>query len=100
MGFVLAPPPLNRFYCIFPSDANSMGGIEHQGKMGIIDPAKACGQQCNPPVFMGTHQQACSFPPERLADALQANANFSFSSRFKYNEIIMDAQQMKARLPQ
>ena len=93
MGFVLTPPPVNRFHCIYPSDANSMGAIEKEAK-GHIPAAHACGETCRPPDMRG-----CSFPPEMLETALRANANFGFDSRFKYNEVIVDAERMKASLP-
>jgi len=94
VGFVLAPPPVNHFFCIYPSDGNSMGAIEKEHK-GHIPAAHACGDTCRPPdVTTG-----CSYPPHELSAALAANAHFSFESRFKYNEVIVDAERMKAALP-
>lgn len=93
VGFVLAPPPTNQFHCIYPSDANSMGAIEQEVK-GQITGNHACGATCKPP-----EMRACSFPPEGLETALKANANFGFDSRFKYNEVVVDAERMKAALP-
>ena len=41
----------------------------------------------------------CSFRDDNLSLALEANANYGFDSRFKYNEVIVDAERMKAALP-
>ena len=70
-----------------------MGAIEKEAK-GHITANHACGDTCRPPEL-----RACSFKPDGLAEALRANANFGFDSRFKYNEVIVDAERMKASLP-
>ena len=71
-----------------------MGAIEQEHK-GRSQSKHACGATCNPPSEM----RACSFPPEQLEAALDANANYGFDSRFKYTELIVDAEQMKKSLP-
>ena len=77
-GLVLAPPPLNRFHCIFPGDGNSMGHLD-----------EPCQDTCTPPRIWD-----CSFPPHQLEKALQAN-----HGNGKYNEVVIDAQYMKRNLP-
>lgn len=94
-GFVLAPPPVNRYFCIFPSDGNSMHGIQDKST-GNADVSPACGETCSVHKVMSKISR-CSYPPEALAAALEANVNVD--SRFKYNEVIVDALQMKALLP-
>ena len=79
-GLVLAPPPINRFNCVYPGDGNSMGHLgENNG----------CQQACQLPKVWD-----CSFAPEKLAQALEVNAGGA-----KYNEVVIDAQQMKHNLP-
>ena len=95
VGFVLAPPPVNRFYCIYPSDANSMNAMEQEMKGRVPHASHACGKTCRPPDEM----HYCSFRDDNLSLALEANANYGFDSRFKYNEVIVDAERMKAALP-
>lgn len=95
VGFVLAPPPTNVIHCIFPSDGNSMGGIEHESK-GHAKGNYACGEQCVGSETM-TKTSRCSFPPEKLRAALEANA--VVDNRFTYTEVIVDAKHMKSLLP-
>ena len=78
-GLVLAPPPVNRFFCIYPRDGNSMGHLQ------------GCQRQCTLPrdVF------DCSFPPGQLRAALEVNE----AAKGKYNEVVVDALHMKAQLP-
>ena len=99
VGFVLAPPPINHLWCAYPSDANSMGAIEHefkaQQKSGLKAAYHGCGSGCRPPEEV----QGCSFAPEQLEMALKRNAEDVDIGRFKYNEIVMDAERMKAALP-
>lgn len=83
IGLVLAPPPLNQFYCIYPGDGNSMGHI------GRAETPHGCQKACE-----GSRWWDCSYPPERLEQALWAN-----SPSGKYNEVVIDAQHMKKHLP-
>lgn len=94
-GFVLAPPPANRFFCIFPSDGNSMGGIQDESA-GHAEESHACGESCDGHRVM-TKTAKCSYPPEALGAALEANVKVD--SRFKYTEVIVDALRMKSLLP-
>ena len=80
VGFVLAPPPLNRFFCIYPRDGNSMGHVAQ---------SNGCQNEC-----ASGSEFDCSFSPERLQEALDMN-----SRNRKYNEVVIDAQHMKAHLP-
>ena len=67
--------------------------IEREAK-GHIKHNHACGEPCKPPDL-----RQCSFSPADLKTALEANANYGIDSRFKYNEVIIDAEQMKRGLP-
>ena len=58
-GFILAPPPLNRLFCIYPRDGNSMG---HLGD------ANGCQRTCTAGKTFD-----CSFAPTELEAALVAN---------------------------
>ena len=79
-GLVLAPPPHNRFFCIYPADGNSMGHY---------DDNHGCQQSCQ-----GKQTWDCAYEPERLEEALTQNAGGA-----KYNEVVVDAQFMKQNLP-
>ncbi len=81
MGFVVAPPPVNAFFCIYPIDGNSMG---HTSRT-----ANGCQRSCGEGRTFD-----CSFPPEQLQQALDVNKHTT-----KYNEVVIDAQRMKAQLP-
>jgi len=80
-GLVLAPPPRNQLLCIYPRDGNSMGNV---------GASKGCQRECD----SEARAFDCSFPPERLESALRVNADSQ-----KYNEVVIDAQFMKANLP-
>lgn len=79
-GLVLAPPPYNRFFCVYPGDGNSMG---HYGDN------HGCQEPC-----VGRRVWDCAYEPERLEEALTTN-----SANSKYNEVVVDAQYMKQHLP-
>ena len=80
IGFVLAPPPLNRFFCVYPGDGNSMGHV---------DDNHGCQEPCQ-----GRRTWDCAYEPERLQEALTTN-----SGNGKYNEVVVDAQFAKKNLP-
>jgi len=82
IGFVLAPPPLNRFFCIYPRDGNSMGHVSSS--------TNGCQKSCAP-----GKEFDCSFAPDQLEQALDLN-----SGSPKYNEVVIDAVFMKSHLPQ
>lgn len=77
-GFVLAPPPLNRFFCIYPRDGNSMGHVTPRGA-----DRSGCQRQCGG----GRDVFDCSYPPEMLEECLKVN-----SGSPKYNEIVIAAR--------
>ena len=80
-GLILAPPPHNRFYCIYAGDGNSMGHYSQN---------HGCQQtQCE-----GWRTFDCSYTAEHMEEALTANAE-----TLKYNEVVVDAQHMKQHLP-
>ena len=79
-GLVLAPPPQNRFFCVYPGDGNSMGHYDEN---------HGCQGPCT-----GKQTWDCAFEPERLEEGLTVN---SYSE--KYNEVVVDAQFMKRNLP-
>ena len=79
-GLVLAPPPLNRFFCVYPGDGNSMGHY---------DDNHGCQQSCQ-----GRQTWDCAYEPERLEEGLKENIGNG-----KYNEVVVDAQFMKQNLP-
>ena len=78
-GFVLAPT--NRIFCASPGDGNSMG---HMG------PSHGCQRPCDP---SGQRAFDCSFPPEGLETCLRVQGPT------KYNEIVVDAERLHAKLP-
>ena len=79
-GLVLAPPPLNRFFCVYPGDGNSMGHY---------DDNHGCQEPCK-----GKQVWDCAYESDRLEEALKENTNSG-----KYNEVVVDAQFMKQNLP-
>ena len=78
VGLVLAPPPWNRLHCIYPGDGNSMGHV------GAVP--SGCQKACVMPQTWD-----CAFHADQLELAL-ANTH-------GYNEVVVDAQYMKAQLP-
>lgn len=80
---MLAPPPLNRFFCSYPADTNSMAAIE-TFKNG-------CLEQCHPPRIW-----ECSFPQHELKACLQAQLDTGVK---RNNEIVIDAQFLQRNLP-
>ena len=100
-GFVLAPPPLNRIRCAYPADGNTLGVVRDKyAGADSEDQRYGCKPPCNGPPFDTSERgaQACSFPPDALETALRLNAA-GVDSRFKYAEVVVDALEMKAHLP-
>ncbi len=104
-GFVLAPPPLNRIRCAYPADGNTLDAVRSRKGGGSTDAeAQAimfgCRPFCQGPRYDTSERgaQQCSFPAEQLGTALQLNAD-GVASRFKYNEVVIDALEMKRQLP-
>lgn len=84
-GFVLAPPPLNRFFCAYAGDGNSMGLVDHE--------LHGCQRPCQLP-----KKWDCSFAPDQLQSCLEAQLDKQGHSN-KHNEVVIDAAQMREHLP-
>ena len=94
-GLVLAPSA--RLYCAYPEDGNSVAKT--------CEPLGGDGASCIPGCYPAgetcpevAHDWQCSFPPEALRDALQAQMGRR-SYKERNNEIIVDAGAFKAALP-
>ena len=88
-GLILAPPPLNSIRCAYPKDGNSMGHIGSMGCQGDCPDCQRPAGYHGPPCKTWD----CSFPSERLQQALAAGGGD------KHNEIVIDAQVMASNLP-
>jgi hypothetical protein len=96
-GLVLAPTAV--LFCAYPEDGNSMDPnhvCEPLGGDGVscIPGCYPVGKQCHE---VG-HDWSCSFPPERLKDALRHQQDRD-SYKSRNNEIVVDIRSITSRLP-
>jgi len=96
-GIVIAP--MVSIYCAYPEDGNSMDGRK------ICNPLGGNGASCIPGCYpkgewcpeVG-HTYSCSFPPEQLKEALQAQEESAHMLN-RNNEIVVDTKTVAANLP-
>ena len=85
-GLILAPPPLNRIFCAYPGDGNSMGHGGCQTKCPV------CPER--PPGYHGPPCRTwdCSYSAEQLGSALRQGSHH-------HNEVVIDALLMHSHVP-
>ena len=93
-GLIIAPTV--ELFCAYPADGNSMAKV--------CDPLFGDGDTCIPGCYpkgqecQGDVTWTCSYPPERLRDALQAQAN-RVDYQSSNNELVVDVRTVVSRLP-
>ena len=105
-GYVLAPPPLNRFFCAYPGDGHS----RIDGHTSLWSEANSMRHGCKHLCDESKNQtysshKKCAYAPERLRECLQAAI---LAKRSKdapnrvlrsYNEVVVDARRVAQNLP-
>jgi len=86
-------------FCIYNDDGNSMektcdGGVGDG--TNCIPGCYSPGQQCQDT----NTRWSCSWPPSRLADAMQAQLDMGGGEAIKHNEAVIDTRSIEANLPQ
>ena len=103
-GVVLAPNV--RLLCAYSEDGNSMAETKvcppsppGGGGVTCIPGCSPAGKQCHEVAV--TSWDVCSYPPDRLEDALKAQQQVGRDrGSFRNNEVVIDALHMKSRLPE
>jgi hypothetical protein len=94
-GLIIAPTV--ELFCAYPSDGNSMEKV--------CDPLFGDGETCIPGCYPkgqechGDVTWTCSYPPERLRDALQAQAD-RIDYQNRNNELVVDVRTVVSQLPE
>jgi hypothetical protein len=97
-GFILRPTE-TKVMCAYPADGNSQGvtcqpGQKRRDRAPLTGCTPGCVQSCTDLDY------GCSFPPNRLQDALVSQLSKSYNGRARaYNEIVFDVLEIQRNLP-